>query len=337
MRFSCFLISQNISCKDRICPLNQIGNCLEFFLDTVKAVFHILEPFKGQVIYDPCCGNGAMTDVLNEEGHTTIGTDLFTLPAHTNFLTDELPAFDFLFMNPPFCIKREFIKKAYELGKPFLALVPLACVGTVSMGKILSENGCELNILCGQQKFYHDNRWMCVGEMVWIAGNFPFTQRFTQSFQTNYVGRQLLDAGDSAGFSQESDGTLYDTDNEVHDDNVFVSRNPLVRGITFDPEEEMEIRELVTDEEDSSTDNAVNLNDTSCADIGFGLTCPACFEVITDESGCVLGYHCGHIMCDNCYADWRKAGGRACPECRSLEIATRGRGRPRRRAAAYTC
>jgi len=303
--------------------------------DTVRAVLHILESFKGKIIYDPCCGNGAMTDILQEEGHTTIGTDLFTLPIHTNFLTDELPAFDFLFMNPPFCIKREFIKKAYELGKPFLALVPLACVGTVSMGKILSENGCELNILCGQQKFYHDNRWISVGEMVWIAGNFPHIERFTQSFKSNYIGRSLLDAGDSAGFSQESDGTLYDAYDEVAGENVFVSRNPLVRGITFDPEEEMEIREPVTDEEDSLPDNTVSANDTSCAEIGFGLTCPACFEDITDESGCVLGYHCGHIMCDNCYADWRKAGGRLCPECRSLEIA-RQRGRPRGRAAAPT-
>ena len=75
-------------------------------------------------------------------------------------------------MNPPFCLKRQFIQKAYESGKPFLALVPLACVGTVSMASILALHGCELNILVGNQKFLHNGRWIQIGEMVWIAGIF---------------------------------------------------------------------------------------------------------------------------------------------------------------------
>ena len=73
-------------------------------------------------------------------------------------------------MNPPFCLKRQFITKAYESGKPFLAFVPLACVGTVSMASILALHGCELNIIVGQPKFLHNGRWINIGEMVWIAG-----------------------------------------------------------------------------------------------------------------------------------------------------------------------
>ena len=75
-------------------------------------------------------------------------------------------------MNPPFCLKRQFIQKAYDSGKPFLALVSLACLGTVSMASILALHGCELNILVGNQKFLHNGRWITIGEMVWIAGVF---------------------------------------------------------------------------------------------------------------------------------------------------------------------
>ena len=85
-------------------------------------------------------------------------------------MTDELPEYDLIVMNPPFCLKRQFITKAYESGKPFLAFVPLACVGTVSMASILALHGCELNIIVGQPKFLHNGRWINIGEMVWIAG-----------------------------------------------------------------------------------------------------------------------------------------------------------------------
>ena len=89
-------------------------------------------------------------------------------------------------MNPPFCLKRQFIQKAYESGKPFLAFVPLACVATVSMASILSLHGCELNILVGQPKFWHNGRWTAIGNMVWIAGIF-FCHIFLISFFKNFL------------------------------------------------------------------------------------------------------------------------------------------------------
>ena len=53
-----------------------------------------------------------------------------------------------------------------------------------------------------------------------------------------------------------------------------------------------------------------------------------CLLTITGDTGCVLGYTCGHTMCDECYDNWRNAKGKVCPECRALSVVRRGR--PRR-------
>ena len=62
---------------------------------------------------------------------------------------------------------------------------------------------------------------------------------------------------------------------------------------------------------------------------GFGITCPVCFEGLSEEVGCVLAYHCGHPLCNECYEDWRNHKGAVCPVCRALDVVKRGRGRPR--------
>jgi len=45
----------------------------------VSAIIHLIQNYKEKIVYDPCCGNNAITNVLFNNGFTkTIGTDLFT-------------------------------------------------------------------------------------------------------------------------------------------------------------------------------------------------------------------------------------------------------------------
>ena len=80
------------------------------------------------------------------------------------------------------------------------------------------------------------------------------------------------------------------------------------------------------DTEDTAADAAA---DAASLELGFGLTCPVCFEILNDEIGCVLAYNCGHPLCNQCYENWRNAKGAVCPVCRGLDVVRRGRGRPR--------
>ena len=278
-----------------------------------------MEQYKDCKILDPACGNDAIVDFLRQHGFNAVGTDLFTKPEHINFLTDPIDqTIDFLILNPPFNRKKEFIMRAYLSGLPFLMLLPLACIATVGMAKILSTRGVVFYVLVGQQKFFltGENRWVSVGECVWLAGNLPDSEPFTQTFITNFIGRDLLDtsAADEP-FSQESDdGTLYDT----YEDEEGITReisNPI-----YGP----------TDADDYAVDTAADAAaDAASAELGFGITCPVCFDSLSDETGCVLAYNCGHPLCNQCYDNWRKAKGAICPVCRALDVVRRGRGRPR--------
>jgi 16S rRNA A1518/A1519 N6-dimethyltransferase RsmA/KsgA/DIM1 with predicted DNA glycosylase/AP lyase activity len=89
------------------------------------------EPRPG-IIYEPCHGNGAITNVLLEQGYQVEARDLFTIEGqHDDFLSAETihPKFDVIFTNPPYHLKSEFLAKCYELGKPFALLLPLQTLG----------------------------------------------------------------------------------------------------------------------------------------------------------------------------------------------------------------
>ena len=52
---------------------------------SVLAIIHLIENYKEKIVYDPCCGKNAITDVLFNNGFTkTIGTDLFTTNPGSN-------------------------------------------------------------------------------------------------------------------------------------------------------------------------------------------------------------------------------------------------------------
>ena len=63
-----------------------------------------------------------IVEVLREIGYSVIAT-------HINdgydFLSFEPADYDILISNPPYSIKDKFIKRAFELGKPFMFLLPV--------------------------------------------------------------------------------------------------------------------------------------------------------------------------------------------------------------------
>lgn len=93
----------------------------------IKALLDILPHMREGVAFDPCAGRGSILGFLNVEGVSCCGTDL-TLG--NDFLDREqkLPAFDRIITNPPYSKKTEFLKRAYELKKPFAMLMPLTAL-----------------------------------------------------------------------------------------------------------------------------------------------------------------------------------------------------------------
>ncbi len=78
------------------------------------------------VIWEPACGDGAMSRVIEQEGHTVISTDI----RHTgygegniDFLAAEARRCDAIITNPPFNISKEFIQKALSICPTVAMLV----------------------------------------------------------------------------------------------------------------------------------------------------------------------------------------------------------------------
>lgn len=82
------------------------------------------------VVLDPCCGTGVLTDAVREQGYAPIWLDIHDWGYHGTQVRDFLkvpkigmPSWAYrsgigfsVFMNPPFSKACEFVEKSFELG-----------------------------------------------------------------------------------------------------------------------------------------------------------------------------------------------------------------------------
>jgi hypothetical protein len=94
---------------------------------------------KGKIYYDCTSDKSSqLVDFLNEKGYRCLSS------GSSNFLVDDIPNVDAIITNPPYSKKDKFIKKCYELGKPFALLLPVSSLQGQARGKMFSENGIEI-------------------------------------------------------------------------------------------------------------------------------------------------------------------------------------------------
>lgn len=77
------------------------------------------EHFQG-VFLEPCCGNGAISKVLESRGHIVISRDLYDWgygEPFKDFLKEDIIEVDNVITNPPFKYSLEFTIKALECTK----------------------------------------------------------------------------------------------------------------------------------------------------------------------------------------------------------------------------
>jgi hypothetical protein len=103
-----------------------------------KALLSV-EPFEGP-IWEPACGEGDITRVLEEAGHTVISTDLVDRgfgEARRDFLMEWQPQAPNIITNPPFKLASEFVEKSLSLTTGKVAMfLRLAFLEGVERGGI---------------------------------------------------------------------------------------------------------------------------------------------------------------------------------------------------------
>lgn len=108
------------------------------------------------IIWECAQGEGLLTKELKRLGFNVIGSDIKT---GEDFLIwqpeiekgidpmSQDPNFDCIITNPPYDSKNEFLKRAYELDRPFAFLMPLTTLETPSRQYLFKKYGIEIILL----------------------------------------------------------------------------------------------------------------------------------------------------------------------------------------------
>ncbi len=116
------------------------GRSDEFF--TPKYAIKPLLPFlkKGSIIWECAWGGGNLAKHFEEEGFKVVGD-------YRDFITGlEIGEIDIIITNPPYSLKDEFLKRAFEIGKPFAFLLPLTTLEGLKRGNLFRKYGIQLII-----------------------------------------------------------------------------------------------------------------------------------------------------------------------------------------------
>lgn len=96
---------------------------------------------KEWLIWECACGTGSIVNHLRKCGFSVFGTD-----TEHDFILGEPLGCDCIVTNPPYSLKNHFIRKCYEIGKPFALLMPLTALESEERQKYFRKHGVELII-----------------------------------------------------------------------------------------------------------------------------------------------------------------------------------------------
>ena len=159
----------------------------EDFFQTPDWAIEVILPYvkTGSKVLEPTYGLGAIAKVLEKHGCEVVGADKYpkegTSVKELDFLNiqkeDEvLQGIDMIVFNPPFSDKTRFLKKAMELGIPFLMLCPMTLLETEKRYNLIKENGLSI-ILIPKRVNYVRGAENELGKVwfasSWFLGNHP--------------------------------------------------------------------------------------------------------------------------------------------------------------------
>lgn len=128
--------------------------------DACQTPSYALQPLlpylqKFNTIWEPADGEGILVKALLEGGvGCVVCSDILV---GQNFFTYDPSDWDAIVTNPPYSIKRKWLKRCYELGKPFALLVPLETIGSSEVQDMLGHYGFEMMLLDARIDFKMPN------------------------------------------------------------------------------------------------------------------------------------------------------------------------------------
>lgn len=98
-------------------------------------------------VWEPARGDGQLVEALLDAGYggySGAGVVSSSIQDGQNFFDYEPPLWDCLVTNPPYSIKYDWLKRCYELGKPFALLLPVMTLGAAQAQELFAEYGVQV-------------------------------------------------------------------------------------------------------------------------------------------------------------------------------------------------
>lgn len=123
-----------------------------------------------------------ITKVLRDSGYNVITSHI---EQGYDFFKYEPDEYDMIITNPPYSLKDKFLKRAYELNKPFMFLLPLTSLEGVERGRMFNSKGIQMLIPNKRFNFkpeknsgaWFQTSWFCFGCELSSDLNFIFLKQ----------------------------------------------------------------------------------------------------------------------------------------------------------------
>ncbi len=122
---------------------------------------------KEQMIWDCAFGSGRLAKHFNKFGFNVVGFQNYDfLKIHS----EDIAEFDIIITNPPYQFKDQFLKRAFEIGKPFAFLLPLTTLEGMKRSKMFRDNEIQViipnrrinfEIPSGKKSAWFATAWFC--------------------------------------------------------------------------------------------------------------------------------------------------------------------------------
>lgn len=135
-------------------------------LDNCQTPPYALEPLLTHVrdwrklIWECAAGKRVLANsMVYDWGYNVLSTDISDPNGNSNFFEIEPENKDYIIItNPPYSIKQDWIKRCYELGRPFALLLPVETIGTSTAQKMFQKYGIEIILMSPRVDFYMPNK-----------------------------------------------------------------------------------------------------------------------------------------------------------------------------------
>jgi hypothetical protein len=104
--------------------------------------------------------------LLRKNGNTVV---ISHKDNNQNFFEYEPDNWDIIVSNPPYSIKDQVLERCYQLGKPFVLLLPLTTLEGIRRGKLFRKYGVQLLVFDKRINFLNQkkNNWFNTSYFCW--------------------------------------------------------------------------------------------------------------------------------------------------------------------------